>query len=141
LADANRAAIQLLEQIRQEYEHGPTHMVISGCIGPRGDGYVASSMMSVQQAENYHRAAVETFALTSADMICAITMNYVEEAIGIARAAQRAHLPVVLSFTVETDGRLPTGQTLRGAIEQVDESTVGYPRYYEAAQLAGKIGQ
>ena len=130
LADANRAAIQLLEQIRQEYEQGPTHMVISGCIGPRGDGYVASSMMSVQQAENYHRAAVETFAGTSADMICAITMNYVEEAIGIARAAQRAHLPVVLSFTVETDGRLPTGQTLRGAIEQVDESTVGYPRYY-----------
>jgi len=96
-------------------------------------------MMSVQQAENYHRAAVETFALTSADMICAITMNYVEEAIGIARAAQRAHLPVVLSFTVETDGRLPTGQTLRGAIEQVDESTVGYPRYNWTVLIISRV--
>jgi S-methylmethionine-dependent homocysteine/selenocysteine methylase len=57
-------------------------------------------------------------------------MNYVEEAIGIARAAERARMPVVLSFTVETDGRLPTGQTLRSAIDQVEESTGGYPRYY-----------
>ena len=113
LADANRASIRLLEQIREEYETGPSHVVISGCVGPRGDGYVANSVMSAQQAENYHREEIETFAGTAADMICAITMNYVEEAIGIARAAERAHMPVVLSFTVETDGRLPTGQTLR----------------------------
>ena len=86
--------------------------------------------MSVQQAENYHREEIETFAGTAADMICAITMNYVEEAIGIARAAERARMPVALSFTVETDGRLPTGQTLRAAIEQVEDSTGGYPRYY-----------
>ncbi|HZM97636.1 MAG TPA: homocysteine S-methyltransferase family protein [Vicinamibacterales bacterium] len=130
LADANRESILLLEQIRQEYENGPTHVVISGCVGPRGDGYVANSVMSVQQAENYHREEIETFAATAADMICAITMNYVEEAIGIARAAERARMPVVLSFTVETDGRLPTGQTLRAAIEQVEENTGGYPRYY-----------
>jgi S-methylmethionine-dependent homocysteine/selenocysteine methylase len=63
-------------------------------------------------------------------MICAITMNYVEEAIGIARAAERVRMPVALSFTVETDGRLPTGQALRAAVEQVDDATAGYPRYY-----------
>ena len=130
LADANRASIRLLEQIREEYSTGPSHVVISGCVGPRGDGYVANSVMSVQRAENYHREEIETFAGTAADMICAITMNYVEEAIGIARAAERAHMPVVLSFTVETDGRLPTGQTLRAAIDQVDDATGGYPRYY-----------
>jgi len=130
LAEANRTSIRLLEQIREEYESGPAHIVISGCVGPRGDGYVAGLVMSVQQAENYHREEIETFAGTAADMICSITMNYVEEAIGIARAAQRARMPVVLSFTVETDGRLPTGQTLRAAIEQVDDSTGGYPRYY-----------
>jgi S-methylmethionine-dependent homocysteine/selenocysteine methylase len=130
LAEANRASIKLLEQVRDEYDDGPTHVVISGCVGPRGDGYVASSIMSAQQAENYHREEIETFAGTSADMICAITMNYVDEAIGVSRAAERARMPVALSFTVETDGRLPTGQTLRSAIEQVDESTGGYPRYY-----------
>jgi S-methylmethionine-dependent homocysteine/selenocysteine methylase len=130
LAEANRASIQLLEQIREEYETEATRVVISGCIGPRGDGYVPGAVMSVQQAENYHREEIETFAGTKADMICAMTMNYVEEAIGIARAAERARMPVALSFTVETDGRLPTGQTLRAAIEQVDDSTGGYPRYY-----------
>ena len=130
LAEANRASIELLEEIRNEYESGPTRVVISGCVGPRGDGYIASSIMSAQQAENYHREEIETFAGTSADMICAITMNYVEEAIGVSRAAERARMPVALSFTVETDGRLPTGQPLRSAIEQVDESTGGYPRYY-----------
>ena len=130
LAEANRASIQLLEQIREEYESETTPVVISGCLGPRGDGYVPGAVMSVQQAENYHREAIDTLAGTKADMISAITMNYVEEAIGIARAAERARMPVALSFTVETDGRLPTGQTLRAAVEQVDDITGGYPRYY-----------
>jgi S-methylmethionine-dependent homocysteine/selenocysteine methylase len=130
LADANRASIALLEQIRREYQSEATAVVISGCVGPRGDGYIADRAMTAQQAEHYHRTQIETFAGTTADMVCAITMNCVEEAIGIARAAERAAVPVVLSFTVETDGRLPTGQSLRTAIEQVDESTGGYPRYY-----------
>jgi S-methylmethionine-dependent homocysteine/selenocysteine methylase len=63
-------------------------------------------------------------------MVCALTMNYVEEAIGIARAAQHAAMPVAIAFTVETDGRLPTGQTLEGAIAQVDQATARYPCYY-----------
>jgi S-methylmethionine-dependent homocysteine/selenocysteine methylase len=130
LADANRAAIRLLEEIRQEYEAERTHVVISGCLGPRGDGYVPDKAMSEQEAEAYHREQIEVFAGSAADMVCAITMNHVEEAVGIARAAQRARMPVAISFTVETDGRLPTGQTLRAAIERVDEATSGYPGYY-----------
>jgi S-methylmethionine-dependent homocysteine/selenocysteine methylase len=39
-------------------------------------------------------------------------------------------MPVAISFTVETDGRLATGQPLRAAIEQVDDMTAGYPVYY-----------
>ena len=130
LANANRKAIHLLEKIREEFESEWTPMVISGCIGPRGDGYIPDSSMTVQEAESYHWQQIETFASTSVDMVTAITMNYVEEAIGIARAAQKASLPVAISFTVETDGNLPTGQTLRSAIEQVDEATSGYPSYY-----------
>jgi S-methylmethionine-dependent homocysteine/selenocysteine methylase len=63
-------------------------------------------------------------------MICALTMNYVEEAVGIARAAQRAAMAAAISFTVETDGHLPAGQTLEAAIEQVDRETGAYPSYY-----------
>lgn len=130
LADANRKAIRLLEEIRSEFANEKTTVVISGCVGPRGDGYIPTQAMSEENAEAYHREQVETFAGTAADMVTAITMNYVEEAMGIARAARRAGMPVAISFTVETDGRLPTGQTLRAAIEQMDAATSRYPSYY-----------
>jgi S-methylmethionine-dependent homocysteine/selenocysteine methylase len=130
LVEANRKAICLLEEIRSEYETDRTPVVISGCLGPRGDGYVPDRAMSGQEAETYHCEQVDTFAATVADMVCAITMNYVEEAVGIARAAQQADMPVAISFTVETDGRLPTGQTLKEAIQQVDKATSAYPSYY-----------
>jgi len=130
LADANRKAIHLLEDLRSEYATERTPVVISGCVGPRGDGYVPDRVMSAPDAEVYHREQVETLAGSAADMVCAITMNYVEEAVGIARAAQRADMPVAISFTVETDGKLPTGQPLKAALEQVDNATSGYPSYY-----------
>jgi homocysteine S-methyltransferase len=128
LAEANRRAVDLLEEIRDEYPD--LEIVVSGAIGPRGDGYVPDRAMTEAQAEAYHSEQVDTFAATAADMVCAITMNYVEEAAGVAQAAKRAGMPVAISFTVETDGRLPTGQALTDAIEQVDDATARYPAYY-----------
>src|SRR4030095_7581221 len=122
--------ISLLEKVRQEFETSSTPIVISGCLGPRGDGYVADRAMSATEAETYHCRQMEIFAASAADMASAITMNYVEEALGVARAARRVRMPVAISFTVETDGKLPTGQTLQSAIDQVDAATSGYPCYY-----------
>ena len=130
LAEANRKCVDLLEEIRDDYETTETPIVISGCIGPRGDGYVPTDLMSEGQAEDYHRFQVETFADTAVDLVTAITMNYAAEAIGLARAAKKAALPVVISVTVETDGRLPTGQSLGEAIKQIDEATSAYPSYF-----------
>lgn len=130
LDDANRKAIELLQEIREENETEQTKMVISGCIGPRGDGYSPDELMTEVEAELYHAVQIGTFANTAADMITAITMTHAEEAIGIARAAKTVGLPVVISFTVETDGRLPTGQTLQDAIEQTDAATGNTPAYY-----------
>jgi len=148
LDDANRKAIELLQEIREENETEQTKMVISGCIGPRGDGYSPDELMTEVEAELYHAVQIGTFANTAADMITAITMTHAEEAIGIARAAKTVGLPVVISFTVETDGRLPTGQTLQDAIEQTDAATGNTPAYYmincahtthfEAALAAGE---
>ena len=130
LAEANTKAVRLREEIRSDYETPQTPIVISGCVGPRGDGYVVDDAMSEKEAEDYHRVQIETFAGTAADLVTALTLNYAEEAIGLARAAEQANMPVVLSFTVETDGRLPTGQSLGDAIEQVDDATSGYPAYF-----------
>ena len=86
--------------------------------------------MSIETAEEYHSHQVKTFAITQADMITAVTMPYVEEAIGIARAAVSAGIPAAISFTVETDGRLPSGMSLREAIERTDAETGASPAYY-----------
>ncbi len=126
--DIHRRSVSLLEELREEFAPVPT--VINGVIGPRGDGYVPSSLMTVRHAEAYHQLQVDMLAEAGADMLSAMTLNYVEEAIGIVQAARHAAMPIAISFTVETDGRLPTGQSLGAAIELVDGATSHYPLYY-----------
>lgn len=130
LAEINRQSIALLEEVRSANETDSSPMVISGSIGPRGDGYFPTSAMTATQARDYHREQIEIFTGTQADMVTAFTMNYVEEALGITLAAQALDMPAVLSFTVETNGMLPSGQTLQEAIEQVDAQSGAYPLYY-----------
>jgi S-methylmethionine-dependent homocysteine/selenocysteine methylase len=130
LDEVNRRAVELAEEIRANAEDGRTAIVINGVVGPRGDGYNATELMSAQDAERYHARQVQTFATTAADMVTAVTMTYPEEAIGVVRAAQAAGIPVAISFTVETDGRLPNGQALKDAVEQVDAETGGAAAYF-----------
>jgi S-methylmethionine-dependent homocysteine/selenocysteine methylase len=130
LADLTRKSIELIAELRTVLETDRSPMVLSGCVGPRGDGYVPGRTMSVEEAEEYHSEQIDIFRATDADMVTAITMNYVEEAIGIARAAKTAGMPSAIAFTVETDGRLPTGQPLKEAVAAVDEATGGAPVYF-----------
>lgn len=130
LAEANRRSIELLLAIRGAFESRRTPIVISGNLGPRGDGYIPGARMSAAEARGYHSLQVECFAGTEADMVAAFTMNYPEEGIGVASAARDAAMPVSISFTTETDGRLPSGATLAEAIARTDEATGGYPAYY-----------
>jgi S-methylmethionine-dependent homocysteine/selenocysteine methylase len=130
LADVNRRAIALMAEVRAAFETERSPMVISGNIGPRGDGYRADAMMSAAEAEAYHGEQVAVFAASEADLTSAFTLNYANEATGVARAAKAAGMPVVISFTVETDGRLPTGQALKDAIAEVDAETGAAPAYY-----------
>ena len=130
LDELNRRAIGLMEELRDGAGTGDAPVVISGCIGPQDDGYRPSATMSADTARDYHSTQIGTFADTAADMVTAITMTYPDEAIGVALAAQDAGLPSAISFTVETDGRLPNGQALGDAIEEVDGATGGAPAYY-----------
>jgi S-methylmethionine-dependent homocysteine/selenocysteine methylase len=130
LAEANRAAIALMEAVREAHETARSPMVISGCVGPRGDGYDPGALMRPEEAEAYHAWQVGIFAGTAADMVTAITMTNTNEAIGVARAARAAGVPAVISFTVGTDGRLPTGEALGEAIAAVDAATGAAPAYY-----------
>jgi S-methylmethionine-dependent homocysteine/selenocysteine methylase len=123
LDEANGDAIALMCDLRARHADHAGPLVVSGCIGPRGDGYVVGEAMDPDEARAYHQRQIGVFAASGADMVTAITMTSAEEAIGVVRAAQVVNIPVVVSFTVETDGRLPSGQALPDAIRQVDEST------------------
>ncbi len=130
LDELNRKAIVLMGEIRERHASPEAPIVISGCVGPQGDGYNPAELLSAAAAQDYHSTQIGTFSATAADMVTALTMTYADEAVGLTRAAEAAGMPVVISFTVETDGRLPSGQALGEAIEQVDDDTDGGPAYY-----------
>lgn len=125
----NRDAVAMLLELKAQAT-GDMPVLVSGCIGPRGDGYDPGKIMPADQAAAYHSQQAKVLMDAGADMLSAITMTNVSEAIGIAQAAAALGAPVVISFTVETDGRLPTGDGLGEAINAVDTATDSYPAYY-----------
>ena len=127
LDEANRDAVAL---VRAAVARHSASVVVSGAIGPRGDGYVADQLMSAPEAQRYHEPQVRSLAGAGVDVVSALTMTHADEAIGIARAAAAAGVPSVISFTVETDGKLPSGQTLADAVAAVDAETGAAPAYY-----------
>ena len=130
LAAANIACVDMLRAMRDEIITPDAPILLSGCIGPRGDGYAVGTAMTADEAATYHGAQIKALHQGDVNMVTGLTMTYAEEAVGIALAAEAAGVPAVISFTVETDGRLPSGQTLGDAIEHVDRETSMSPIYY-----------
>ena len=126
----NRAAVELLLRLRTEFATDTSEIVVSGCVGPRGDGYDPGRIMGVSEAADYHGHQARVLASAGVDMLSALTMTNINEATGVALAAAEVGLPVAVSFTVETDGRLPMGDSLMDAMAAVDEATGGYPAYF-----------
>lgn len=129
LRDLNKRSVAYIAELRKAWERPGEVIILNGVIGPRGDGYKAGRM-GADEAEEYHSFQVDAFAETDAEMVTAVTMNNIGEAIGIARAAKKAGIPSVISFTVETDGRMVDGASLPEAIERTDEATDAAPLYY-----------
>ena len=128
LRDANRESIALLDEVRRNESHGP--VLLSGNLGPRSDAYAPTERMTAEEARRYHAEQLSWLADTAADLVSGYTIACPEEAAGMVRAARDVGLPVVVAFTVETDGRLPTGTPLGAAIEAVDRATDGYAAYF-----------
>jgi S-methylmethionine-dependent homocysteine/selenocysteine methylase len=126
----NRQAIAMMDELRAELGNHGAPIVISGAIGPHGDAYRPEDQTTPEDAQRYHSAQIETLSMTEADLITALTITYPAEAVGIARAAAACEMPVAISFTVETDGRLPDGTKLGDAVIAVDEATSDSPIYF-----------
>jgi homocysteine S-methyltransferase len=119
----NRRAVAVMASLRGSWARAGLPILVSGNIGPQDDAYRPATTGSAAAAQSYHAAQVATFADAGVDLVTALTVTYVEEAIGIVRAAVSAGVSVVISFTVETDGRLPSGQPLGEAVAALDEAT------------------
>ena len=131
LRRVNESAASLLSQVRGEYRDAArSPVVVSGCIGPRADAYRPAERMGEGEAEDYHSEQIAILSATEVDLVHAMTITYAAEAIGIARAAAGAGIPAAISFTTETDGRLPDGTSLADAVAAVEAATGGAPVYY-----------
>jgi homocysteine S-methyltransferase len=126
----NKDAVSLAKDIRTAWQSRVSPILLNGVVGPAGDGYAPGEVPDIQTAHALHRPQIQTLSQAGVDMISAITMTNISEATGIVRAAVEQSLPVVISFTVETDGRIPTGETLGDAIGAVDAATNAAPIYY-----------
>jgi len=143
LQAVNGAAVAFARELAAEQRD----VVIEGVVGPRGDGYAVGEEMRPDEAGAYHAEQLDALAEAGVDHVAAITFTYPQEAIGFVRAATAADLSCIVSFTVETDGRLPNGAALRDAIETVDAETGGaaagfmincaHPTHFERALLDG----
>lgn len=123
------ASVDVVYRLRGDWSSDQPFL-IGGAVGPRGDGYRIDATMEPDAAANYHSFQIDALAGTPIDVVTAMTLGYVDEAIGIARAAEHADLPVVIAFTLETDGTLPSGMALADAIDATDQATNGYPTHY-----------
>ena len=130
LVEINKSAVEFCRAVKERHADKGIALQINGAIGPEDDGYNPQSFMTVDQAQAYHSDQIRTFSEAGIDSVAAVTMTYVEEAIGVTRAGHALDMPTVISFTVETDGRLPSGQALRDAIEQVDRETNSGPVHF-----------
>ncbi len=128
IADLNRAAVELALRLREERDDDPL-IAVCGTLGPEGDAYRPARFLGPDEAAAYHAPQVEALAAAGADIVSAYTLSYVDEAVGVVRAAAMAGIPVSISFTVDTDGRLPDGEPLAEAIEHLDAETDGAAAY------------
>lgn len=127
---ANRESIDFIADLRDEFANNQGPIVLNAVIGPRGDAYAPESALSAAEAEDYHAQQIGWLAATEVEMVSALTFTQAPEAIGIVNAAEKAGMPIVVSFTVETDGTLPTGQPLGEAIAEVDAATNQSAAYF-----------
>ena len=126
----NERAVQFVSKIRDRHETPALPILVNGLVGPSGDAYAPDEMLSYQDALLIHAPQIHALGRAGVDMISAMTLTHAGEAVGIVRAAAEIDIPVVIAFTLETDGRLPSGQSLADAIGEVDEATVNGPAYY-----------
>ncbi len=128
--ETNQRAVDFVADLRSQHETDDFPILINGLVGPAGDAYAPDTQLTPQDALLIHAPQIHALGHAGVDLISAMTLTHAGEAIGIVQAAKEIDIPVVIAFTLETDGRLPSGQPLGEAIAEVDAATGSGPIYY-----------
>lgn len=120
LAQANIQSIEFLRELAGEYNGQIPRTLIGGTIGPRGDAYQLNRTITAAEAEDYHSVQLATLKQAAVDFACAATFNNIPEAVGVARAAKKIGVPLIVSLTVDSSSRLKSGPTVADAIQAID---------------------
>jgi homocysteine S-methyltransferase len=128
--ETNHRAVSFVSDIREQHESGDCPILLNGLVGPAGDAYAPDTELSAQEALLIHAPQIHALGKAGVDMISAMTLTHASEAIGIVQAAQEVDIPIVIAFTLETDGSLQSGQPLGDAIAEVDAASSNGPIYY-----------
>lgn len=130
LEEANLRSIDFLRGVAAEYAGQVDDILVQGFVGPRGDAYALNRTITEAEAEDYHAVQLATLAKAGVDLAWGFTLNNVAEATGIVRAASRLGVPVAISLTLDADGRLKSGPSLRDAIAAIDAATDGSAAFF-----------
>jgi homocysteine S-methyltransferase len=130
LREANRESLRFIADLRNKFASRSNPIVLNAIIGPRGDAYRSNITILAAEAEDYFSEQIDWLTETEADMVSGMTFSQASEGIGFVRAIRGAAMPAAVSFTVETDGRLPNGQKLGDAVREVEAATDGYCAYF-----------
>lgn len=130
IQELTREAVRFAMAIRTRWQDRVSPILVNGVIGPAGDAYDGTLALDADTAESIHAPQIALLARCGVDLVSALTFGSMPEAIGFARAGVKAGVPVAISYTVETDGRLPDGTPLARAVIETDAATGGAPLYY-----------
>lgn len=113
------AILQSGQQVRQ---------VIS--FGPQGHCYLPEEAPNAVEAEDFHGIQAAEAKELNVDAAWFETVTTIQEAVGIAKAAQHHKVECVISFVLGRDGKLRSGESLIDAIRAVDSASGNHPTGY-----------
>ena len=103
-----------------------------GLMGCKGDAYTGEGCLTTAKAHSFHSWQADRLAAAGADFLYAGIMPALEEAKGMAMAMGNTRLPYLISFTIQSNGRLIDGTSIHDAIASIDDAAATAPLGYMA---------
>jgi S-methylmethionine-dependent homocysteine/selenocysteine methylase len=128
--DMTDDACKFMNTLKQSYEGYSNKVFIGGAMGCKGDAYSGESLLSVDEAYEFHSVQAKAFLNKPVDFLYANIMPEINEVTGMAKAMSETGLPYIISFMIRKNGRLLDGTSIADAIKFIDGQEFPRPLCY-----------